>query len=259
MSLKQAWADGRVTYGVWSALDDPVAAEIVGRAGFDLVCVDLQHGFADLGSATAILAALHRTPTASVVRVAWNAPEQIMRVLDLGAEGVIVPMVDDAEQARRAVDACRYAPAGRRSWGPLWGDARRSHPDPDEGDRLATCILMIETADGLANIEDIVRVPGVDAVYIGPNDLSLSLGIGRRLDAPELDAAVARVVEAARGAGVAVGIDWADPAGARRWAQQGMNLVIAARDSVLLRAAADRAARELRRTDVPGDGRPSGA
>ncbi|GAA4287604.1 HpcH/HpaI aldolase family protein [Georgenia daeguensis] len=259
MSLKETWADGGIAYGVWSALDDPVAAEIVGRAGFDLVCVDLQHGFAGPGSATAILAALHRTPAASVVRVAWNAPEQIMRALDLGAEGVIVPMVDDAEQARRAVDACRYAPAGRRSWGPLWGDARRSHPEPDEGDRLATCILMIETAEGLANVEEIVRVPGVDAVYIGPNDLALSLGLGRRPEAPELEAAVARVVEAARGAGVAVGIDQADLAGARSRAQQGMNLVIAARDSVLLREAADSAARELRRTDVPGDGHLSGA
>ncbi|MCK6211658.1 aldolase [Georgenia sp. EYE_87] len=259
MSLKQAWADGRVTFGVWSALDDPVAAEIVGRAGFDLVCVDLQHGFADPGSATAILAALHRTPAASVVRVAWNAPEQIMRALDLGAEGVIVPMVDDAEQARRAVAACRYAPAGRRSWGPLWGDARRGAPEPDEGDRLATCILMIETADGLANVEEIVRVPGVDAVYVGPNDLALSLGLGRRPEAPELEEAVLRVVDAARGAGVAVGIDRADPAGARRWAERGMDLVIAARDSVLLREAADRAARELRRTDVPSDGHPSGA
>jgi 4-hydroxy-2-oxoheptanedioate aldolase len=259
MTLKEIWTDGGVAFGVWSALDDPVAAEIVGRAGFDLVCVDLQHGFADLGSATAILAALHRTPAASVVRVAWNAPEQIMRALDLGAEGVIVPMIDDAEQARRAVDACRYAPAGRRSWGPLWGDARRSHPEADEGDRIATCILMIETAEGLANIEDIVRVAGVDAVYIGPNDLSLSLGLGRRPDAPELDAAVRRVVEAARGTGVAVGIDWADPDGARRWAERGMNLVVAARDSVLLREAADRAARELRQTGVPSDGDASDA
>lgn len=249
MSLKERWAAGQVTYGVWSALDDPVAAEIVGRAGFDLVCVDLQHGFADLGSATSILAALHRTPAETVVRVAWNAPEQIMRALDLGAEGVIVPMVDDAEQARRAVDACRYAPGGRRSWGPLWGDARRGHLEPDDGDRLATCILMIETAAGLANIEDIVRVPGVDAVYIGPNDLSLALGLRRRLDAPELEDAVARIVEAARGAGVAVGIDWAEPAGARRWAERGMDLVIAARDSVLLRAAADRAAQDLRPPD----------
>ncbi|WP_170297133.1 HpcH/HpaI aldolase family protein [Georgenia thermotolerans] len=243
MSLKDAWAGGRVTHGVWSALDDPVAAEIVGRAGYDLVCVDLQHGFAHLGSVGRILHALHGTPSAGVVRVAWNAPEQIMRVLDLGAEGVVVPMVDDAAQARRAADACRYAPAGTRSWGPLWGDVRRGFPEADEGDRIATCIVMIETAAGLENIERIVRVPGVHAVYVGPNDLALSLGLGRvpLEDSSELQEAVEHVMTTAHAADIAAGVDCAEPATARHWVARGMDLVISARDSVLLRRAVDEA------------------
>ena len=243
MSLKDAWAGGRVTHGVWSALDDPVAAEIVGRAGYDLVCVDLQHGFAHLGSVGRLLHALHGTPAAGVVRVAWNAPEQIMRVLDLGAEGVVVPMVNDAAEARRAADACRYAPAGTRSWGPLWGDVRRGFPEADDGDRLATCIVMIETAAGLDNIEEIVRVPGVHAVYVGPNDLALSMGLGRvplEDSVPAAGRGRARHDDGAR-AGIAAGVDCAEAATARHWIDRGMDLVISARDSVLLRRAVDEA------------------
>jgi 4-hydroxy-2-oxoheptanedioate aldolase len=246
--LRARLAERRTTYGVWSALDDPVSAEIVSTAGFDLVCVDLQHGFADLGSLPRLLHAVHAAGSASLVRVAWNAPDQIMRALDLGADGVLVPMVDDAEQARRAVAACRYAPAGSRSWGPLWGDVRRGAPEPATGDSGAACIVMIETAAGLDNVEEIAAVPGLDAVYVGPNDLALSLGRSRteNLGAPEFDAVVGRVVGAAHAAGVAAGLDCAGIDLARRWTRRGVDLTICARDSVLLREAVDTAARALR-------------
>lgn len=246
--LRARLAERRTTYGVWSALDDPASAEIVARAGFDLVCVDLQHGFADLGSLPRLLHAIHTAGSASIVRVAWNAPDQIMRALDLGADGVLVPMVDDAEQARQAVAACRYAPAGTRSWGPLWGDVRRDVPEAAAGDSGTACIVMIETAAGLANVEEIAAVPGLDAVYIGPNDLSLSLGRSRtdHLTSPELADAVDRVVRAGHEAGIAVGLDCAGIDLARRWTRRGVDLTICARDSVLLREAVDTAARRLR-------------
>ena len=246
--LRARLAERRTTYGVWSALDDPVSAEIVARAGFDVVCLDLQHGFADLGSAPRLLHAVRAAGSPSLVRVAWNAPDQIMRALDLGADGVVVPMVEDADEAREAVAACRYAPAGARSWGPLWGDARRTAPDPEAGDAGAACILMIETATGLANVEEIAAVPGLDALYIGPNDLSLSRGRPRTdyLTSPEFDDIVDAVIRAGHDAGIAVGLDCADIELARRWTRRGVDLTICARDSVLLREAVDTAARRLR-------------
>ncbi|WP_052436504.1 aldolase/citrate lyase family protein [Georgenia sp. SUBG003] len=130
--LRARLAERRTTYGVWSALDDPASAEIVARAGFDLVCVDLQHGFADLGSLPRLLHAVHAAGSASLVRVAWNAPDQIMRALDLGADGVLVPMVDDAEQARRGgrrlpVRARRIALVGDRC-GATCAAARQNRP-----------------------------------------------------------------------------------------------------------------------------------
>jgi len=246
--LRARLAERRTTYGVWSALDDPASAEIVARAGFDLVCVDLQHGFGDLASLPRLLHAIHAAGSASLVRVAWNAPDQIMRALDLGADGILVPMVDDADQAREAVAACRYAPTGSRSWGPLWGDVRRVAPEPAAGDAGAACIVMIETAAGLANVEEIAAVPGLDAVYVGPNDLALSLGRARtdQLGAPEFDEVVERVVRVAHDAGIAAGLDCAGTDLARRWTRRGVDLTICARDSVLLREAVDTAARRVR-------------
>src|SRR5690606_36607935 len=116
---------------------------------------------------------------ASMVRVPWNTPDYIMRALDLGAEAVIVPMVNTAQEAKSAADACRYAPPGTRSWRPIWSVPRGRLVEHDEGDGRSVCVVMIETVDGLANLDDILAVEGVDAIYIGPNVLSLSLGLSR--------------------------------------------------------------------------------
>jgi 4-hydroxy-2-oxoheptanedioate aldolase len=225
---------GDALSGVWSTLNDPVTARILALSGFDFVSIDLQHGYADFASATALIDALRDAPAAPLVRVPGGGAEQIGRALDLGAEGVIVPMVDGVEDAVRAARACRYAPAGTRSWGPLWQGV---HPFADHttGDERATCIVMIETL-----VDRIAEVPGVDAVYVGPNDLALSAGLGRVpcTESPELTELIEGLVRRARAVGLRIGVDAADAAQAALWRSRGVDFQITASDTGLLAAAA---------------------
>ena len=123
-SLNTLWRDGNTTLGAWLSLRDPLLAEVAATSGYDYVCVDMQHGRSDLGQVVAMLHAMARTPTVPIVRVPWNEQGIIGRVLDAGALGVIIPMVNSVEEAERAVAACRYTPAGTRSFGPLGANVR---------------------------------------------------------------------------------------------------------------------------------------
>lgn len=253
-ALKEFWAAGRTAYGVWSGLDDPVAVETIGRSGFDFVVIDLQHGFASMASSPALLSALAHTRSIPVVRVPWNTPHLIMRALDLGAGAVIVPLVNDGTEAALAADACRYAPAGNRSWGPLWTNPGRTPIEAAAGDEKATCIAMIETAAGFANRAEIAATDGIHALYVGPNDLSLSIGLGRtpHRDSPELHAAIAAIIDAAHAAGIAAGVDCSGAEDAQHWCDLGADFVISYTDTVLLRTAAESAARAVHTTSIEG-------
>jgi 4-hydroxy-2-oxoheptanedioate aldolase len=243
--LKQLWTAGTPSFGAWSTLDDAVAVELMGRAGFDFVTVDLQHGYASAASLPRLIPTLQATPAHAFVRVAWNSPDQIMRALDCGAEAVVVPMVSTVAEAAAA--ACRYAPAGSRSWGPILANAAHSPIEPAAGDDLATCIVMIETREGLENAADIAKVEGVDALYLGPNDLSLALGLNRKSfhEAEELRAAIAHVIEAGARAGTPVGVDCMSTADAHYWVRNGAAFTMSASDGLLLRRIADEVGAEL--------------
>jgi 4-hydroxy-2-oxoheptanedioate aldolase len=234
--LRTCWTAGRTAIGLWSVLADPVALEIVGAADADVVCVDAQHGLTDVATLPSVLAGLRVVGRVPMVRVRWNEPGQIMRALDAGAAGVVVPMVSTAADAQAAVAACRFPPRGVRSWGPLWG--ARPVPDPQAQDQAVLCAVMVETADAVANLDQILAVPGLDAVYIGPNDLALSCGLGRATyrTSPEVDALLRRVVEAARAAGVPVGLHCSDVGMAAHWRELGVSWVTAATDADLLGA-----------------------
>jgi 4-hydroxy-2-oxoheptanedioate aldolase len=183
--IKQMWRDGRcVTLG-WLSVSHGFSAEIMARQGFDALCVDLQHGTAEMKDVGPMLQAISQTDTVPVVRVAWNDPAAIMKALDLGAYGIIVPLVNTAEEAARAVAACRYPPVGMRSSGPVramhYGGADYQAKANDE----IVIMAMIETKEGVANLDAICATPGLDAVYIGPADLSFALGLPPRGDNPD--------------------------------------------------------------------------
>ncbi|MXY79929.1 MAG: aldolase [Chloroflexi bacterium] len=194
--------------GAWLSIPSPVTAEIIGRAGFDYACVDLQHGMADYGDALAMFQAVELGDSVPFARATWNEPGIIGRILDLGAGGVIIPMVNTTADAAAAVASCRYAPAGRRSVGPT--RIRIGRPDYFEGaDDYVLCIPMIETAEAVANIDDILATPGIDAVYVGPSDLAVSMGVGGpglHHDHPAFSEALATIVESCQRRGVVPGI-----------------------------------------------------
>jgi len=189
--LRDLWSRDLPAFGVWSVLPDPTVAELLAASAFDYVCLDLQHGVATFSELPEMVRAMRAAGKAPVVRVPWNEPVDIMRAIDTGASAVLVPMVNSAEEAARAASACRFPPTGTRSWGPMWGDLRADGALPPAAqDEAAICLVMVETQAGVEALEEIVRTPGVDGVYVGPNDLALGCGYGRATyrDSSEVDA-----------------------------------------------------------------------
>jgi 4-hydroxy-2-oxoheptanedioate aldolase len=175
--MKQLWRDGKwVTMG-WLSVSHGFTAEVMARQGFDALVVDMQHGLTDMNDVWPMLQAISQTDTVPVVRVPWNDPATIMKVLDFGAYGVLVPLINTAEDAAKAVAACRYPPVGMRSSGPVravhYGGSDYVAKANDE----IVIMAMIETKEGIANLDEICATPGLDAVYIGPADLSFALGL----------------------------------------------------------------------------------
>jgi 4-hydroxy-2-oxoheptanedioate aldolase len=170
-SVRRAIAEGRPSFGFSLSFPSPEAAELVGRSAFDWAFLDLQHGGITWDTLRPVMQALELGGTESLVRVQWNDEASIMRALDLGAIGVIVPMVSTGEEAHRAASATRYPPQGARSYGPL----RRGRA-PQDANSDVLCLVMVETVEGLANLEEITSIPGVDGIFLGPTDLGLSIG-----------------------------------------------------------------------------------
>lgn len=239
--LRARWQADEPAFGVWSSLADPVVAEVLAAGDADYVCVDTQHGHVGAGELARTLQAFRAGGRSPLVRVPWNEPAALFRALDAGASGVVVPMVDDADAARAAVEAVRYPPTGRRSWGPMWGDSRPV-PTPAEQDAEALCLVMVETAAAVDQLSQILATPGIDAVYIGPNDLALSCGLGRATyrDSADVLDLLCHVVATCREHGVPVGLHCSDAQMAGDWAARGAAMLTTVTDtSALRRAVAD--------------------
>lgn len=240
--------------GYWVLIDEPVATERLGRLGYDYVALDAQHGlFGYQGMRNGILAIDAGATSAAVVRVEANDPTAIGRALDAGASAVIVPLIDTADDAAAAVAAVRYPPHGRRSYGPM-RSMLRVGPDPAVANETNLVIAMIETPDGLRNVEQICATPGLDGVYVGPSDLRLAVG-GRTPNDPDVDEeferAVAAVVRAASDAGVAAGIHTPSGEKAARRLAEGYTFATVASDLIHLEQAAAGQLSDARRAERP--------
>jgi 4-hydroxy-2-oxoheptanedioate aldolase len=206
--IRQVWESGGTAIGLFlfSRLD-PVVVEALGKVGYDYVCIDLQHGLMSFDDMLAMLQALALGDATPIVRVPANDPAIIGRVLDAGALGVIVPMVNSPQEAARAVAACRYAPDGIRSFGPVRAGIAYGKSYAAQANDRILCIPMIETAEAVEHADAIVATPGVDAVYVGPTDLSLTYGLAPLLDNGGVFAdALTKIVAAAKGRGVVAGV-----------------------------------------------------
>lgn len=226
-------------HGAWLQLPGPATAELVASAGFDFVTVDQQHGLIGDDTLLPMLLALGDVPT--LVRPAATTADAIGRVLDRGADGVIVQMIDSAADAAAAVAACHHPPRGTRSYGPVRQGWRGERPAP-------VCVVMIETVGAVAAVAGIAAVDGVDALFVGPSDLALAHGMptsAQNGDA-EYDALLERIVDAATAAGKPLGIYTASAAHARRFRGLGFTFTAGPSEATLLRAAAVEHVREAR-------------
>lgn len=257
-ALRTIWQEGKVAVNGWCAIPSSWSAEIMAHAGWDSVTLDLQHGLLDYNSAVPMLEALATTGVVPMARVPWNEPGIIMKMLDAGALGIVCPMINTAEECDRFVGACRYAPRGYRSFGPT--RARVAHGNDYEhgaADNVLT-FAMVETAEALANVEAIVSVPGLTGVYVGPADLSLSMGSPERSDptVPEVVAALDKIGAACKKHGVIAGIHCGSVDYGLKMSAKGYKLITIASDGNLLAAAASAAVNGIR-TGAPGAAKTS--
>jgi 4-hydroxy-2-oxoheptanedioate aldolase len=230
--VKDIWRAGRCATLGWVAISHGFTAEVMARQGFDALCVDLQHGTSEMKDVGPLLQAISQTETVPFVRVAWNEPAAIMKALDLGAYGVIVPLVNNAAEAAAAVAACRYPPVGIRSNGPVRAIHYGGADYVANANEEILVMAMIETRDGLANLDAICATPGLDAVYIGPADLSFALGLPPRGDNPDPVhiAACDRIRDAAHKAGIKCVMHCASAAFAAGAVKRGFDMVMLTSD-----------------------------
>lgn len=232
----------------WLAIPHAFSAETMAHQGWDSLTLDMQHGLIDYAAAVNMLTAIASTDTAALVRVPWLDPGIIMRMLDAGAGGIICPMVNSAADAERFVSAMRYPPLGQRSFGPIRALLHYGADYAEHANRDILALAMIETRQALDNLEQILATPGLDGIYIGPADLSLSLGCTPRFDQeePVVVQAIAHILERAKAHGLYAGIHNGSAAYARRMLEQGFDLVTIASDARLMAAAAQLALSEVR-------------
>jgi len=247
-AVLRAWREGKPTVGAWLSLPNTFSAELMAHQGFDWLTIDMQHGLIDYGDVVHMLQAISTTEVTPFVRVPWNDPPTIMKVLDAGAYGVVVPLVNNGAEAERAVAACRYPPRGIRSSGPIRAAIYGGSGYQEAAHENIACILMIETKDGIENLDEILSVEGVDGIYVGPSDLSYALGMPPRMDNedPEHQATVARILDACRRHNVAAGIHTGGTAFSAKWLRMGFQMVTLTSDANCLVRAAQAQLRELR-------------
>lgn len=237
--MRAIWAAGGAAVNGWLAIPSGFAAETMAHAGWDCLTIDMQHGIIDYAAALEMLTAISTTETVPVVRVPWLEPGILMKMLDAGAYGLICPMVNTRDEAEALVSATHYQPRGSRSYGPIRGLLYGGADYLQHADDTIVVFAMIETEAALDNLDDILSVKGLDAVYIGPSDLSLALGsappAGDELE-PPVEAAVDRILAAAKRRGVVAGIHNATPEGAAKRIAQGFQFVTAGTDTRLLAA-----------------------
>jgi 4-hydroxy-2-oxoheptanedioate aldolase len=246
--LRTLWAEGRAAVNGWLAIPSGFSAEVMAHQGWDSLTIDLQHGVIDYPAAVTMLTAVSTTSTVPVIRVPWLEPGILMKSLDAGAYGVICPMVNTRDDAARLVAYTNYAPRGTRSFGPIRALLYAGADYPQHADRTVVRFAMIETAQALDNLDAILSVAGLDAIYIGPSDLSLALGCKPAFDEvdPPVAAAIEHILERAKAHGVVAGIHNGSSEAARARVAKGFQFVTIGSDARLMAAGAQQVLASMR-------------
>ena len=246
--LRTIWAQGGAAVNGWLAIPSAFSAETMAHQGWDSLTIDLQHGVVDYQAAVNMLTAISTTETVPLVRVPWLDPGILMKVLDAGAYGVICPMINSVQDAERLVAATHYPPRGTRSFGPIRAFLYAGQDYPSHANDTIVAFAMIETREGLDNLEEILRVDGIEAIYIGPSDLSLALGCTPTFDAvdPPVAEAIDYILAKCRERGVVAGIHNGTPEYALQRIQKGFQFVTVASDARLMAAGAQQVLSAMR-------------
>jgi 4-hydroxy-2-oxoheptanedioate aldolase len=258
-NLRKIWKSGGAAVNGWLAIPSVFSAETMAHQGWDTLTVDLQHGVVDYQAMVAMLTAISTTPTVPMVRVPWLEPGIIMKSLDAGAYGVICPMVNTREDAQKLVSWTHYAPRGTRSFGPIRALLYGGADYPQHANDTIVTFAMIETRQALDNLDSILSVEGLDAIYIGPSDLSLSLGCNPNFDEvdPPVAQAIDHILERAKAHGVVAAIHNGTPEVALKRIAKGFQLATVSSDARLMAAGAKQVLGTMRagsRNDTPRGG-----
>ena len=248
-SLRERWKAGEATFGAWCTIPSPWTAEVAARSGHDFVVVDTQHGLIGYDVMLPMLQAITAGGSPSLVRVPWNEPSAIMKALDAGAGGVIVPMVNSVSEAEAAAGACRYPPNGFRSMGATRGRV------VDSEWQLPLCVVMIETVEAVRDMDAILATPHIDAVFVGPNDLAASAGVDSSYEGKDPDhrRMIEAIAKSARAHGVTAGIMCGTPEVAAQWRAAGYQMLALEADTRLLARASEQIAERAKK--LAGDPR----
>lgn len=239
--LINIWNSGKTAVNGWLTIPASWSAEILAHAGFDSITIDLQHGLVDYQTALTMLQAVSTTGTVPMARVPWNDPGIIMRLLDAGAYGIICPMINRGADAEAFVGACRYAPEGYRSYGPIRASVYAGEDYVSRANRTILAFAMVETAEALRNLDDIAGTKGLNGLYVGPYDLSMSLGLPKLADFghPGLLRALDDILSSAKKYGLIAGIHCYAPDSVAMLSERGFRLITPTNDTALLRSGAE--------------------
>jgi 4-hydroxy-2-oxoheptanedioate aldolase len=246
--LRTLWKSGQAAVNGWLAVPSAFSAEVMAHQGWDTLTIDMQHGVIDYQAMVGMLQAISTTATVPVVRVPWLEPGVLMKTLDAGAYAVICPMVNTREDAQRLVAYTSYAPRGTRSFGPVRALLYSGADYPQHANDTIVRFAMIETAQALDNLDAILSVEGIDAVYIGPSDLSLALGCKPTFDDvdPKVAQAMAHILERAKAHGVVAGVHNGRPDVAKARIAMGFRFVTVSSDARILAAGSQQLLGEMR-------------
>ncbi len=235
-SLARRLRAGETVYSGWCSLASPILAEVAARDGFSAVAIDMQHGMWDFAGAVTAIGAINAAGAAPIVRVPYNDFAYVSRALDMGAEGIVAPLINNVEDARKFVAVARFPPLGERSWGPnraimlgQFADAKAYLRDAND---MTVTIAMIETREALKNVEAIAAVKGIDVLFVGPSDLSITMTNGAVLDpqSKEVEAELDKIVTAAKKADKIAGLYCGTAARAVAMAKRGFSYLAIGND-----------------------------
>ncbi|MBX2841671.1 MAG: HpcH/HpaI aldolase/citrate lyase family protein [Flammeovirgaceae bacterium] len=247
--LKKRLKNGESLNGCWLNLGSPLTAEIVGQAGFDWVLIDLEHGSGTEKDVLYQLQALEASTTGAIIRVEGHARQRISRVLDFGAEGVMCPQIKTVEEARGAISGVYYPPDGIRGVAKMvraTGFGKNFDEYKAKAKENILGIIQVETAESLNHLDEIAALEGVDVLFIGPADLSMSLGIFGQLDHPKFKEAVKAIVNAAQKSGKATGILLFNPDDYNTYHDMGIRLIACGSDATFVANGAKNIAEALK-------------